>query len=190
MKKVFISVMSLVLALSMAACGAKGVEETVGGDPRTWGPAEDTTAAVTDDKDTLGGEDVQIPNPWQECASLEEAGRLAGFSFTAPEAVEGYTEKYIAAIENDIAEVIFSKGDNDDASLYFRKGLGTEDISGDYNTYDTVEQQTIGDRTVTCKGNDGLIYNATWNDGTYSYAVMCNAGMNAEQLTAWVQSLA
>ena len=182
MKKVFVSVMSLVLALSMAACGAKGAEETVGGDPRTWGPAEETTAAVSDDKDTLGGEDVQIPNPWQECASLEEAGKLAGFSFTAPESVDGYTEKYIAAIENALAEVIFSKGDNDDASPYFRKGLGTEDISGDYNTYDTVEQQTIGGKTVTCKGNDGLIYNATWNDGTYSYAVMSNAGMSAEQL--------
>lgn len=190
MKKVFISVMSLVLALSMAACGAKSAEETVDGDPRTWGPAEDTTAAVTDGEGVLGGEDVQIPNPWQECTSLEEAGKLAGFSFTAPEAVEGYTEKYIAAIENDIAEVIFNKGGNDDASLYFRKGLGTEDISGDYNAYETVEQQTIGDRTVTCKGNDGLIYNASWNDGTYSYAVVCNAGMNAEQLIAWVQSLA
>ena len=183
-EKVFISVVSLVLALSMAACGAKGVEETVGGDPRTWGPAEETTAAVSDDKDTLGGEDVQIPNPWQECASLEEAGKLAGFSFTAPESVDGYTEKYIAAIENALAEVIFSKGDNDDAFLYFRKGVGTEDISGDCNTYDIVEQQTIGGKTVTCKGNDGLIYNATWNDGTYSYAVMSNAGMSAEQLAA------
>ena len=190
MKKVYVSVMSLVLALSLAACGGKSTDVIPGSDPRTWGSAEETTAAVTEDKDTLGGEDVQIPNPWQECSSLEEAGKLAGFSFTAPEDVEGYTEKYIAAIENDIAEVIFSKGDNDDASLYFRKGLGTEDISGDYNTYDTVEQQTIGDRTVTCKGNDGLLYTAIWNDGTYSYAVMCNAGMNAEQLTAWVQSLA
>ena len=190
MKKVFISVMSLVLALSMAACGGKSADVIPGSDPRTWGPAEETTAAITEDKDSLGGEDVQIPNPWQECASLEEAGKLAGFSFTAPEAVDGYTEKYIAAIENDIAEVIFSKGDNDDASLYFRKGKGTEDISGDYNIYETVEQQIIGDRAVTCKGHDGLVYTAIWNDGTYSYAVMCNAGMNAEQLAAWVQSLA
>ena len=190
MKKVFVSAMSLVLALSMAACGGKSADVIPGSDPRTWGPAEETTAAITEDKDTLGGEDVQIPNPWQECASLEEAGKMAGFSFTAPETVDGYTEKYIAAIENDIAEVIFSKGDNDDASLYFRKGKGTEDISGDYNIYETVEQQIIGDRAVTCKGHDGLAYTAIWNDGTYSYAVMCNAGMNAEQLAAWVQSLA
>ena len=197
MKKVFISVMSVVLALSMAACGAKSAEETVGGDPRTWGPDNQPTSEagmVGGDPSTWGPnnntENVQIPNPWQECESAEEAGKLAGFSFTVPESVDGYTEKYIAAIENELAEAIFSNGDNNDNALYFRKGVGSEDISGDYNTYDTVEQQTIGDKTVTCKGNDGLIYNATWNDGTYSYAVMCNAGMNAKQLTAWVQSLA
>lgn len=27
-------------------------------------------------------------------------------------------------------------------------------------------------------------------DGTYSYAVMCNAGMSAEQLSVWVEALA
>ena len=146
-----------------------------GSDPKTWGPAED-------------GENIQIPNPWQECTSLEEAGKLAGFSFTAPESVDGYTERYIAAIENEIAQVIFSNGD--DSELYFRKGVGGDDISGDYNTYDVTEEQTIDGHTVLCKGNDGLIYTATWTDGTYSYAVMCNAGMSAEQLSVWVEALA
>ena len=178
MKKFFVCVLSLVLALSMAACGGK----------------TDTGAAVTvatePHDDSMIREDVQIPNPWQQCSSLEEAGKLAGFSFTAPEEVGGYTEKYISAIENEIAQVIFSNGEKDASALYFRKGVGTEDISGDYNTYKTVEEQTIGDKTVTCKENDGLVYTATWNDGTYTYAVMSNAGMNADQLEAWVQSLA
>ena len=179
MKKLFVCMLSLVLALSMAACGRKTeTEGTV------------TVGTVPHDDSAVLGEDVQIPNPWQECASLEEAGKLAGFSFTAPEAVEGFSEKYIAAIENDIAEVIFSNGDDDSTALYFRKGVGSDDISGDYNTYETVEEQTIGDRTVTCKGRDGLVYTAIWTDGSYSYAVMSNAGMNAEQLAAWVQSLA
>lgn len=178
MKKLIVCVLSLVLALSMAACG---------GNVETEGTV--TVGTIAHEDSLLGGEDVQIPNPWQECTSLEEAGKLAGFSFTAPETVEGFQNKYIAAIENDIAEVIFSNGDEDDSALYFRKGVGTEDISGDYNSYDTVEEQTIGGRTVTCKGHDGLVYTATWNDGTYSYAVMSNAGMTAETLAAWVQSL-
>ena len=74
--------------------------------------------------------------------------------------------------------------------LYFRKGAGGDDISGDYNTYDVTEEQTIDGHTVLCKGKDGLIYTATWTDGTYSYAVMCDAGMNVEQLSVWAETLA
>lgn len=192
MEKFIAVILSLVMALAVVGCSGnanapaptthKGdtsytADGTVipGSDSKTWGPAED-------------GENIQIPDPWQECTSLEEAGKLAGFSFTAPESVDGYTERYIAAIENEIAQVIFSNGD--DSELYFRKGVGGDDISGDYNTYDVTEEQTIDGHTVLCKGNDGLIYTATWTDGTYSYAVMCNAGMSAEQLSVWVEALA
>ena len=169
MKMFIVYVLSFAMALSMVACGGYTAKEIA---------AADTTP----------GENVQIPNPWQECAGLEEAGKLAGFSFTAPESVDGYTEKYIAAIENDIAQVIFSNEDG--FKLYFRKGLGGDDISGDYNTYDVAEEQTIDGKSVLCRGNDGLVYTATWTDGTYAYAVMSDAGMDAEQLSAWVQSLA
>ena len=192
MEKFIAAILSLVMALAIVGCSGnanapaptthKGdtsytADGTVipGSDPKTWGPAED-------------GENIQIPNPWQECTSLEEAGKLAGFSFTAPESVDGYTERYIAAIENEIAQVIFSNGD--DSELYFRKGVGGDDISGDYNTYDVTEEQTIDGHTVLCKGNDGLIYAATWTNGKYSYAVMCNAGMSAEQLSVWAETLA
>lgn len=192
MEKFIAVILSLVMALAIVGCSGnanapaptthKGdtsytADGTVipGSDSKTWGPAED-------------GENIQIPDLWQECTSLEEAGKLAGFSFTAPESVDGYTERYIAAIENEIAQVIFSNGD--DSELYFRKGVGGDDISGDYNTYDVTEEQTIDGHTVLCKGNDGLIYTATWTDGTYSYAVMCNAGMSAEQLSVWVEALA
>lgn len=192
MEKFIAVILSLVMALAIVGCSGnanapaptthKGdtsytADGTVipGSDSKTWGPAED-------------GENIQIPDPWQECTSLEEAGKLAGFSFTAPESVDGYTERYIAAIENEIAQVIFSNGD--DSELYFRKGVGGDDISGDYNTYDVTEEQTIDGHTVLCKGNDGLIYTATWTDGTYSYAVMCDAGMNVEQLSVWVEALA
>ena len=192
MEKFIAVILSLVMALAIVGCSGnanapaptthKGdtsytADGTVipGSDSKTWGPAED-------------GENIQIPDPWQECTSLEEAGKLAGFSFTAPESVDGYTERYIAAIENEIAQVIFSNGD--DSELYFRKGVGGDDISGDYNTYDVTEEQTIDGHTVLCKGNDGLIYTATWTDGTYSYAVMCDASMNVEQLSVWVEALA
>ena len=192
MEKFIAVILSLVMALAIVGCSGNATapaptthkdnasftaDGTVipGSDPKTWGPAED-------------GENIQIPNPWQECTSLEEAGKLAGFSFTAPESVDGYTERYIAAIENEIAQVIFSNGD--DSELYFRKGVGGDDISGDYNTYDVTEEQTIDGHTVLCKGNNGLIYTATWTGGEYSYAVICDAGMSDEQLSVWEETLA
>lgn len=175
MKKLIVCVVCLLLVLlSMAACGGKTEEPLIGGDPRTWGPAETT-------------ESVQIPNPWTDCTSLEEAGKLAGFSFTAPDALEGYPEKYIAAIENEIAEVIFN--DEDGAEICLRKGVGTDDISGDYNDYAVTETRTVDGKTLTCKGNDGLVSNATWTDGTYAYSIMSTVGMTAEQLSTFVQSL-
>lgn len=175
MKKLIVCVVCLLLVLlSMAACGGKTEEPLIGGDPRTWGPAETT-------------ESVQIPNPWVECTSLEEAGKLAGFSFTAPDALEGYPEKYIAVIENEIAEVIFSN--EDDAEVCLRKGVGTEDISGDYNDYAVTETQTVDGKTLTCKGDGSLVYNVTWTDGTYAYSIMSTVGMTAEQLSTFVQSL-
>ena len=107
MEKFIAVILSLVMALAIVGCSGnanapaptthKGdtsytADGTVipGSDPKTWGPADES-------------ENVQIPNPWQECGSLEAAGKLAGFSFTAPETVDGYTERYIAAIENEIA---------------------------------------------------------------------------------------
>lgn len=175
MKKLTLCLLALVLVLlSMAACGGKTEEPLIGGDPRTWGPAETT-------------ESVQIPNPWTDCTSLEEAGKLAGFSFTAPDALEGYPEKQIAAIENEIAEVIFN--DEDGAEICFRKGVGAEDISGDYNDYAVTETQTVDGKTLTCKGDGSLVYNATWNDGTYAYSIMSTVGMTAEQLSTFVQNL-
>lgn len=175
MKKLIVCVVCLLLVLlSMAACGGKTEGTLIGGDPRTWGPAETT-------------ESVQIPNPWIDCASLEEAGKLAGFSFTAPDALEGYPEKYIGVIEKEIAEVIFN--DEDGAKICFRKGVGTDDISGDYNDYAVTETQTVDGKTLTCKGDGGLVSNATWNDGTYAYSIMSTVGMTAAQLSTFVQSL-
>ena len=179
MEKFIAVILSFVMALAIVGCSGKTADDGIV-----------TVGTIAHDDSMVRDENVQIPNPWQECSSLEEAGKLAGFSFTAPETVDGYTERYIAAIEGDIAQVIFSNGDEDDSTLYFRKGLGGDDISGDYNTYDVTEEQTIDGHTVLCKGNDGLIYTATWTDGTYSYAVMCDAGMSAEQLSVWVETLA
>ncbi len=186
MKKQIVCIMCLVLALSLAACGGKTTTPVttdsqteapvIGGDPATWGPA-------------IGTDSVQIPNPWQECATLEKAGELAGFSFTAPENLDGFSEKYIAAIPEDIAQVIFSNGEADGNEVTFRKGNGQQDISGDYNVYETVEIRQIDGKDVTVKSTDGVIYTAFWTQDGYSFSVSARIGMTAAQMEGWIAAL-
>lgn len=174
MKKFMICVLSFVLSLSMAACGGGNAEVTVGTIP--WESTESET--------------TQMPNPWQECTTLDEAGKLAGFAFTAPEAVEGFEEKYIAAIPGDVAEVIFSSKEDENAQVMFRKGTGDEDISGDYNTYDDVDDKEIDGKTVTVRSNNGAVYTVTWVQDGCTYAISARAGVSMEQMTQWIQAMA
>ena len=51
---------------------------------------------------------------------------------------------------------------SDTAEAVFRKSAGIEDISGDFNSYDTVQELTVGDITATLKGNSGSI---CWQSG-------------------------
>ena len=57
------------------------------------------------------------------------------------------------------------------ASVLFRKAVGSEDISGDYNEYASVTEQDVNGRTVTLKGDGKLTYLAIWTDGEFSYSV-------------------
>ena len=130
-------------------------------------------AEITDSKEIVLGEHdekeagpetgmTQIANPWSEYDSAAEAAQAAGIPFAAPETLGGAGISYIQAM-NGIAEVRYG-------TVSFRKGSGTEDISGDYNIYAEINSVTVADTEVTLRGNDGKVYGAVWNDGTYRYA--------------------
>lgn len=50
-------------------------------------------------------ENVQIPNPWVDCKTIEDAEKLADFDFLLPETPDGCTIDNISAIENDIIPI-------------------------------------------------------------------------------------
>lgn len=187
MKK-FAAVM-LAAALVTAASGCDGekkilIPETteneeilIGGDPATWGP---------DDGDE--GESVQIPNPWQEYQTLEEAAAAAGFDLTAPESIDGYSEKSISVMSGteSIFDITFR---NDSEQIRIRKAAGTEDISGDYNVYDKTETVSVGELEVTEKGNGGSVNLALWNDGGYTYLLYISAGASADEAAKLISEI-
>ena len=144
-----------VLCLAIVACGKK--EE-----------AKQETAETTN---VTQKESTQIPNPFVEVKNLDEASKIAGFSLEVPETYEDYKKQVIQAIEDDMIEVIYYDKNSEHEGLRIRKAKGTDDISGDYNEYKDVETVKVGDFEIIEKGSEGNISVATWNNGTYSYAI-------------------
>lgn len=63
-----------------------------------------------------GSKQVEIPNPFKECNSLEDAAAVAGFEMIAPDGIDGYEEKSITALENDMIQVLYQHEDNGTAT--------------------------------------------------------------------------
>lgn len=153
------------------------------------------------DADASAGESAQIANPILEYDSLEAAEKAAGFSFTVPEGVsvndEDYAQYYWSTINKNLIEVRY--GAEGGEVCYMRKAAasGLEDISGDYNVYDTVKTEDIvledgREATVTLKGQGGKFYLAIWqlrgatDNGIWDYCIGIQ-GVPAEDLLQLAQ---
>ena len=77
------------LMFVVAACGVKA------------GDVNERTDIIEDQ--------VQIPNPFVDFETMEEASKLAGFSLTAPDSIDGYSDRIIQAVEGELVQVIFTR---------------------------------------------------------------------------------
>ena len=183
MKKnqLFALALGAVMSLSLAACGTSGSA----GD-KTDNTAQDTAAAAPVKEENLGGESVQIPNPWTDAASLEEAEQLAGFSIVVPDAIGSYTDRSFRVLTGDngaTLEVDYT-GD-EEKQAYIRKAPGADDISGDYNTYSQTETMTAEDgREVTMQGTEDGFHLAAWTADGYTYCIGVSDGLSSAELFA------
>ena len=198
-KKWMALVLCAVLALSLVACGTSGnntQNDTT--DDTSNSTTDDTTndtgstnSGTTDTDTSTDSEDdgnVQITSPFVDCETLEEAGELAGFDISVPDEIDGgYTQGTIQAVENEMIQVIYTTEAGEEITL--RKGTGTEDISGDYNEYAEENTLDVDGTSVTARGSDGLVYAATWTDGTYTYAITASAGLESDSVSALVPSI-
>lgn len=139
----------------------------------------------TDPLGKMGG--VQIPNPFVEYETLEAAARAAGVALTVPEAVNGSDRRVFRAIENDLLEVIYRKGEEETARV--RKAPGAEDVSGDYNVYAQVDTAAVNGTTVTLKGGSGKVNLATWTAEGYTYAISVEGGISSADMTRLVSGV-
>ena len=107
----------------------------------------------------------------QEVASVEQLATAVGFSVRDIASLKEKAEETTYTAYADMAEIVYAW---DGQQIYFRKSGGTEDNSGDYNTYAVEKSIKLGNNSVTLKGDRANQFVlAVWSDGTYSYSLGC-----------------
>lgn len=140
-------------------------------------------------KEAAGDESMQLPNPFIEVGSLEEAEELAGFSLKTAEKVGNYGRQSISVMEGEMIQVLY-QNDAGEEGLRVRKGPGEGDLSGDYNAY-TLDEEVEQDRVkIRLRGDGKRIFAASWTKGGYSYAIDLNdAEMDRENVLQLISEI-
>lgn len=142
--------------------------------------------AVKISTDTSSTNPAQMPNPFINHSTLADAVKAAGFPLSAPDTLEGYPQRVIQTMNDEMIQVIYQNGDS---SVTVRKEAGSGDISGDYNQYAQSETVEVNGATVTMRGENSLVMVAVWENDGYTYAVTSGTGMSAAAMTALIQSV-
>lgn len=132
------------------------------------------------------GDDVQIPSPFTDHDTLDQAAKAAGFELTVPEKVGGSPRRDVQTMGKEMIQVFYGDGED---QICIRKAPGGGDISGDYNTYAQVAAVNAGGVQVTMKGENGLVRLALWTGGGYTYSILARSGMDSAHMAALVQSV-
>lgn len=171
MKKLLTIMLAVLMVAGLAACSKKETTVTESGPVET--ESDDTTEVETPTSD----EETGLANPWVVCETLAEAEELAGYEFSAPESLEGYEGVKYQVIENFVLEVVYGEDGN---QVILRKSAELDDaLVGDYNEYSISEEKTVGELTVTVKGNEeGLYNNVLWNNDGHSYSIYADNGVD------------
>ena len=177
MKKIIIPLVALAVAASMCSCAASGNQETKN---------EQEETVVSSQQETQG-ENMNIPNPWGDYVTLDEAAAAAGVSFTLPDEYRSDANIY-RAMPGKMLEILVPDGDG---VIRIRVTPVTdEDITGDYNVYELDPVEQINDVNVVVKShNQGEANVAVWSDDTYTYAVLNADGMNRDDAFDMIGSI-
>ena len=123
-----------------------------------------------------------------EYASLAKLEEAVGFDMPELEALPFEKAETMYTNAFGIARIDYYGSSEEIITISKGKDDGT-DISGDYNEYSSVSEETIGGVTVTLKGNDGEFNLAAWTDDGYAYAVSSYPGMSSDKMTDLIESL-
>ena len=112
-----------------------------------------------------------MPSPVHVFTTVEAASEYIGFKPQMPKLLPvGFNIQSVITLEKDILQVVYvyKSGTepyyNQDGGAYiiYRSSKLTGDISGDHKIYKVIELERVDGMKVTFKGNDKMVYLASW----------------------------
>ena len=132
---------------------------------------------------------TQIPNPFMEYSSLEEAEKATGFKFDYPENIAGSVGYVYRVMNGEMLEVIFLGTNETSAEVArIRKAKGSDDISGDYNVYGDVKNDNSLNN-LQVRGENGLYSGAVWVEDEYTFALSLEEAVPFDQMKELVSQI-
>ena len=117
-----------------------------------------------------------IANPWSDWDSMEEAEEAIGFVFGLPEVIaDSYHAVSIRTLNNELIEVVYRDA-SFEVCVRKQKGEG-QDISGDYNQYDTrTEKDHNGGTIINCHNSNNNAVKQLISYKGYSWSLVAPNG--------------
>lgn len=121
------------------------------------------------------GGPIQQSSPVQEYQTLDELAKELPFTLAVPNNLPaGYALQSSAILFGESVQITYSNGTNE---IVFRMAQGDKDISGDYQTYEQLENVVTPNGDVTLKGRNNLFNLMIWGKDGYSFAVFSNESL-------------
>ena len=128
--------------------------------------------------------------PWVRYASIAACAMLViGVGIFAITQNSGNIIDTPAQSEEADSSDFVQSGNGDDRGMIISKSRGSEDISGDFNEYNTVTETEVNGNTVTIKGNGDEFSLALWVSGDYSYSVSVSSGISENALKEIIEKI-
>ena len=130
---------------------------------------------------TISNKAGQNENGLQTYENMDEAAKNASFHMEYPDRLCGFP---VTGFRSNSSMIEARYGDDG----FIRKTLGVADNSGNKTEYHESTEQSVNGLTVTLKGNDGLVFLAVWNDNNFAYTVSVTNGVNADEMTEYIEA--
>lgn len=123
----------------------------------------------------------------EEKNSAEELSDTVGFTVKELSPLEEKATVEYVAYGTDLAEINYTW---EEQTICLRQSKGTEDNSGDFNTYNNETIIQEGDYKVTAKGNKSDEFSVFfWTDGTYAYSIHAEKPLKNADICAFVYEI-